>query len=100
MITNKISIEMSLQGNLPFYEYPHTCRIDITSMYINKHSLFILIYILRRRNLYTHLTMPPCFISLHFTHICIFNIDEIKIFIIIILYELIAADWRIHVSGI
>ena len=40
--------------------------------------------------------MPPCFISLRFTH----NIDEIKIFIIIILYEFIAADWRIHVSAI
>ena len=31
MITNKISIEMSLQGSLPFYEYPHTCRIDGTT---------------------------------------------------------------------
>ena len=73
MIANKISTEMSLQRNLPFYECPHTCRIDITSMYINKHNLFILIYILRRRNLYTHLTMPPCFISLRYTHICIFQ---------------------------
>ena len=81
---------MSLQGNLPFYECPHTCRIDITSMYINKHNLFILIYILRRRNLHTHLTEPR--VSYH----CVsrtsvfFNIDEIKIFIIIILNELIA----------
>ena len=29
-----------------------------------------------------------------------FSSDEIKIFIIIIFYELIAAGWRIHVSGI
>ena len=85
---------MSLQGNLPFYECPHTCRIDITS--INKHSLYIyiLIYILRRRNLYTHLQCP-CVLRIS----VFFNIDEIKIFIIIILYELIAADWRIHVLG-
>ena len=29
MITDKIYIEMSLQGNLSFYECPHTCLIDI-----------------------------------------------------------------------
>ena len=33
--------------------------------------------------------MPICFILLRFTHICIF--DEIKMSIIIIIYELIAS---------
>ena len=42
--------------------------------------------------------MPTCFILLRFSHICIFSIDEIKIFIIIIIYELIAAGWRTHMS--
>ena len=91
---------MSLQGNLPFYECPHTYRIDITSMYVNKHSLFILIYILRRRNLYTHLQCPLVLYHCVSRISVFFNIDEIKISIIIILYELIAADWRINVSGI
>ena len=49
MITNKIYTEMSLQGNLSFYECPHTCLIDITWVCIYKYNLFILINILRRR---------------------------------------------------
>ena len=40
-IANKISTEMSLHGNLPFDEYPHTCLIDITSMYIQIQSIYI-----------------------------------------------------------
>ena len=34
MITNKISTEMSLQGNLPFYECPHTLALSISWLYI------------------------------------------------------------------
>ena len=41
MIMNTISTEMSLQGNLPFYECPHTCLIDITSMYIQILFIYI-----------------------------------------------------------
>ena len=44
--------------------------------------------------------MTTCFLLLYFTHICILSIDEIKIFFIIIIYELIADGWRIHVSEI
>ena len=47
MITNKISTEMPLQGNLAFYECPHsvTLSLSISRVCIYKHSLFILIYI-------------------------------------------------------
>ena len=41
MIINKISTEMSLQGNIPFYECPHTCLIDIMSVYIQTQLIYI-----------------------------------------------------------
>ena len=58
MITNKISTEISLQGNLLFYECPHTCLNDVTSMYVYKHNLFISIYILRiEGSVYIHILL-------------------------------------------
>ena len=78
MITDKIYTEMSLQGNLSFYECPHTCLIDIAWVCLYKHNLFILIYISRRMKFIhtpdnTHGHACTYFILLRFTHICIFQ---------------------------
>ena len=66
---------MSLQGNLPFYEWSHTCRIDIASMYrIYTNTIYLYWSTFSEEgSLYIHLTMPTCFILLRFTHICIFQ---------------------------
>ena len=99
MVTNEISTEISLQGNVPFFLMPDTIALLISRVCIYKRYLFILIYILRRGKFKhtpdnAHLFYIIAFISVFF------SIDEIQIFIIIIIYDLIADGWRIHVSGI
>ena len=77
----------------------HTLALLISRVCIYKHNLSVSIYILRRRK-FIYLTMPTCFILLRFTHICSFSSDEIEIFIIIIIYDLIVAGWHILMSGL
>ena len=80
----------------------HTLALLISRVCIYKHNSFILIYILRRRkSIHTPDNADLFYIIEFHAYACVlFSIDEIKIFIIIIIYELIATGWRIHVSGI
>ena len=76
-----------------------SCLIDIMSMY--KHDLFVPIYILRKRKcIHTpdnaHLFKYPC-VSRIFIF---FSIDEIKIFFIIIIYDLTAAAYMCQESNL
>ena len=106
MIRNKISTEMPLQENLYFMKahtdthlsYWYHDGVYTKTIYLYRSTFYV------EGNLYTHPTMPTCFILLRFTHmrhIRMFQQWRNKdISIIIITYELIAAGWRIHVSGI
>ena len=83
----------------------HTLALLISRVCIYKHNLYILNYILRRRKFILTPDNAHLFyiIVLYYcvSHISVFfSIDKIKIFIIIIIYELIASGWRRHVSGI
>ena len=90
----KISTEMSLQGNLPFLWMPtHLPYWYQEYVYTNTIYLYWSTFYVEG-SLYIHLAMSTCFIFSVF-----FSIDEIKIFIIIIIYELIAAGWRMHTSA-
>ena len=78
---------------------PHTCLVDSMSMYTNTIHLYRSTFYLEG-SLYIHLTMPTCSILLYFSHISFFSSDEIKTFIIIIIYELIASGWRMYVKNL
>ena len=100
IITNKISTEIALQGNLPFPTHLPDWYNKYVPIY--KHNLIISINILRRRK-FIHMPDKAHFIVLYscVSHRSVFfRNDEIKILIIIIIYALTAAGWRIHASGI
>ena len=78
----------------------HTRPLLILRVCIYKHNLFISLYILRKRKfIHTPDNAQLIYIIAFHAYLYFFSSDEIKI-IIIIIYELIAAGWRIHVSGI
>ena len=82
-----------------YYEYAHTLALLISWVCTNTIHLYRSTFYLEG-SLYIHLTMPTCSILLYFSHISFFSSDEIKTFIIIIIYELIASGWRMYVKNL
>ena len=80
----------------------HILAFLISWVCIYKYDLFISIYILRRKKfIHTYTWQCPLVLRYCVSHLSVFfSIDEIKIFIVIVIYELIATGWRIHVSRV
>ena len=73
----------------------HTLALLISWVCIYEHNLFILIYILRRRKfIHTPDNAHLFYIIAFHAYLYFYSIDEIEIFSIIIIYELIATGWR------